>query len=71
VSKGDFKTSSGDIHINFLNEMKELSFDLKSSSGDLLVEKNNIKNSSDKSLVVGQGPILVRGVSSFGDQSYK
>jgi hypothetical protein len=71
LSSAEFKTSSGDIRMNILNEMKDLSFDLQSSSGDLVVEKDNTKNSSDKKLMVGKGAILIRGVSSFGDQSYR
>lgn len=70
IKSGDFISSSGDIHLNFLNEMKDLSFDLKSSSGKLLVEKNSAKNSSDGKLQMGDGSIKIKGTSTFGDQIY-
>jgi DUF4097 and DUF4098 domain-containing protein YvlB len=70
-SNSEFKTSSGDITLNLLNALNELSFDLQSSSGELVIEKDNVKNSSDKKLVLGQGAIRIKGVSSFGDQLYK
>lgn len=70
VKSGDVNTSSGDIHLNFLNEMKDLSFDLISNSGKLLVEKNSSKNSGENKLMVGEGNVLVKGVSSFGNQTY-
>lgn len=71
LNNSEFRTSSGNIHMNFLNSMKELRFDLKASFGNLLVEKDHEKNRSDDSLVFGQGAILVKGVSSFGNQNYR
>lgn len=71
VASAEFKTSSGDIRMKFLNEMSDLRFDLTSSSGDIVVEKGNEKNKSDRKLLLGQGAIVVKGVSSFGDQTYK
>ena len=71
VNKGDFKTSSGNIQMNLLNEMNDLSFDLQSNSGQLSVEKANVKNTSNQKLVMGQGNIVVKGISSFGNQTYK
>lgn len=70
-SNSEFKTSSGDIRMGILNDMKDLSFDLQTSSGQLVIEKDNVKNHSDKKLVVGQGAIHVKGVSSFGNQNYR
>lgn len=70
VSSANFKTSSGDIQMQLLNDIKDLSFDLKTSSGSLNVEKANLSSNSDRNLMIGQGPILVRGISSFGNQSY-
>lgn len=71
ASSSEFKTSSGDIKISLLNELKDLSFDLRSNTGNLLVEKENVKNSADKRLSLGQGSILITGISSYGDQIYK
>ena len=53
------------------NEMKELRFELTGSSGRLSVEKDSQVNKSDTKLQIGQGAIVVRGTTSFGNQSYK
>ena len=71
VNNSEFKTSSGSINMEFKNEMKDLRFDLAASSGRMLVEKDNIKNISDHTLMVGNGKILVKGVTSFGNQNYR
>lgn len=71
VSNSEFKTSSGSINMEFKNEMTDLRFDLSASSGKMLVEKNNIKNSSDHTLMIGDGKILVKGITSFGNQNYR
>ena len=69
VITGDstFKTSSGDIDIEFLNPLNELSFRLTSSSGGLQV--GNLRG--EKSLAAGEGKIRITGESSSGNQSYK
>jgi lia operon protein LiaG len=71
LSAGDFKATSGNISMNLLNDLNELRFDLIASSGDLSVEKGNTKSRSDHELQVGDGPILIKGVTSFGNQNYK
>lgn len=71
VNSADFKSSSGNIQMQLMNNMDDLSFDLKASSGSLLVEKANLKGSSSESLTLGQGTIVVRGISSFGNQVYR
>jgi hypothetical protein len=67
----EFKTASGNISISLLNPMNELSFDLQTVSGDLMVEKENTRKKDDKELSVGSGPILVRGNTGYGSQIYK
>ncbi len=71
ASSSEFKTSSGDIKISLLNELQDLTFDLRSNTGNLVVEKENVKNSADKRLNLGKGSILITGISSYGDQIYK
>ena len=71
INSSEFTTSSGNIHVDLLNEMKELRFDLRSSSGNLMVHKGDFQNQSDNKLNIGDGIILVKGVSSFGNQNYK
>jgi lia operon protein LiaG len=71
MGSSDFKASSGDIRLTFLNPMKDLQFDLVSGSGNISVDKEESKSRSDKKLQIGNGNIVVKGVTSFGDQSYK
>ncbi len=62
-----FKSSSGSISMQLVNDVEELSFALSASSGSL-----NAKGSSGrKRLVFDRGPIKVSGVSSSGSQSYR
>lgn len=61
-----FKATSGDIAFEFLNEVSELSFDLRASSGDLEVGNR----SAEKKLVIDRGDFLVSGETSSGDQEY-
>lgn len=67
----EFKTSSGNIDLALKNDMKDLRFDLQSSSGDLQVIRGTNKSRSDNKLQVGEGPIIVKGISSFGNQNYR
>lgn len=68
---GDFKSSSGNINFEFLNEANQLSYDLNSSSGSLEVNKGGAQVKSDNKIKVERGPILIKGNSSFGNQKYK
>lgn len=70
LSSSEFKSSSGNINIELLNDMKDLRFDLSASSGRMLVEKDHVKNTSDHSLLLGDGKIIVKGITSFGNQKY-
>ena len=66
--KGDafFKASSGDIEIDFENDLDDLSFDLSSSSGDIKVGSD----SADKKLKISRGGYEVTGITSSGEQRY-
>lgn len=61
-----FKASSGSIEIDFINEIRELSFDLTASSGNLDVGNR----SGEKKLYIDRGGYMVVGVTSSGDQEY-
>ncbi len=61
-----FDATSGDIDVNFDNDLSELSFDLRTSSGDLEVGSR----SAEKRLMIDRGGIKVSGVTSSGDQEY-
>lgn len=62
-----FKASSGDIEIDFANNIKEMSFDLTASSGNLDVGNR----SGEKKLFIDRGGYKVVGVTSSGDQEYE
>ncbi len=61
-----FKSTSGDISIGLENDIDEIGFDLRATSGDLEVGRID----GDDRLVIRRGSILVTGVSTSGDQTY-
>lgn len=67
AGNSSFRTTSGEIYMILENELDELSFDLRASSGDLRV--GGIR--SEDHLVLKKGNIMIQGVSTSGDQTYK
>jgi len=61
-----FKATSGNIEIEFENDLSDLSFDLTATSGDLDVGNR----SAEKKLYIDRGGFKVVGVTSSGDQEY-
>lgn len=61
------KSTSGNISFDFKNDIEELSFDLKASSGDLRIQNKE----EERRLVVDRGGFKVTGVSSSGNQIYQ
>ncbi|WP_421765178.1 DUF4097 family beta strand repeat-containing protein [Ekhidna sp.] len=62
-----FDATSGNIEIDFTNDLDELSFDLTATSGDLEVGNR----SGEKRLVIERGGLKVIGTTSSGDQEYE
>ncbi|MEQ8906463.1 DUF4097 family beta strand repeat-containing protein [Ekhidna sp.] len=62
-----FDATSGNIEIDFVNDLDDLSFDLTATSGDLEVGNR----SGEKRLVIERGGIKVIGTTSSGDQEYE
>lgn len=62
-----FDATSGNIEIDFVNDLDDLSFDLTATSGDLEVGNR----SGEKRLVIDRGGIKVIGTTSSGDQEYE
>ena len=62
-----FESSSGNIDVDFSNQLNDLSFRLESSSGRLKV--GNLRG--EKNLAAGEGAINITGESSSGNQSYR
>ena len=62
-----FKSTSGDISMDFNNNINDMSFDLKASSGDLRVGSR----SADSKLYTNNGDVWIYGISSSGNQNYR
>ena len=62
-----FDATSGDVEIDFTNDLDDLSFDLTATSGDLEVGNR----SGEKRLVIDRGGIKVTGTTSSGNQEYE
>ncbi len=71
LGNSEFKTSSGNIGIELLNVMSDLNFDLSASSGRMTVEKEGVKKTAENNLLIGSGKVTIKGVSSYGNQSYR
>ncbi|WP_436515986.1 DUF4097 family beta strand repeat-containing protein [Ekhidna sp. To15] len=62
-----FDATSGDIEIDFSNDLDDLSFDLTATSGDLEVGNR----SGEKRLLIERGGIKISGTTSSGSQEYE
>lgn len=62
-----FDATSGDVEIDFSNDLDDMSFDLTATSGDLEVGNR----SGEKRLVIERGGIKVIGTTSSGSQEYE
>ena len=67
TGNASFDATSGDIEIDFENDLDDLSFDLRASSGDIDVGNR----SAEKRLQIERGGYKVSGVTSSGDQEYE
>ncbi len=67
IGDSKFKSTSGNVSIDFTNNMEEMSFDLRASSGDLKAGSS----SADKKLYKKYGNVWIYGISSSGDQTYR
>ena len=65
------KSSYGNIRMALLNEAKDLSFDLQTSYGKINVNKDGTKAEDDASVKIKLGDILITGITTSGNQSYK
>ncbi len=61
-----FKSTSGNIYIGLENDIEDLGFDLRASSGDLEVGRLD----GEDRLMIRRGDIQVTGISTSGDQTY-
>lgn len=67
TGNANFKATSGDVEIDFENNINDLSFDLTATSGNLEVGNR----SGSKRLIMDRGGYKVTGVTSSGDQEYE
>ncbi len=62
-----FKAGSGDVEMDFSNDLRDLSFDLTATSGNLDVGSR----SGEKKLYIDRGGYKIVGITSSGDQEYE
>jgi DUF4097 and DUF4098 domain-containing protein YvlB len=62
----EFRATSGNIRIDLVNPEHELSFDLEAGSGNL----SAAGNTGEDKLILREGKINIRGISSSGNQTY-
>jgi hypothetical protein len=62
-----FKSVSGEIEVNLRNPLEDVRFELSTVSGDLTI--GTVRSS--RGLRLGSGPILLRGETISGSQSYR
>jgi len=62
-----FTSTSGNVSMDFENNIDEISFDLRASSGDLSAGDR----SSEKKLYLRRGEVWIFGHSTSGDQTYR
>jgi DUF4097 and DUF4098 domain-containing protein YvlB len=67
IGDSKFKSTSGDVSMDFENNIDEMSFDLRASSGDLRAGNR----SAEGKLYMKHGDVWVYGHSSSGDQNYR
>ncbi len=63
--------SLGDISFVLVNKMDDLSFDLETDMGELLIEKDGSKIEDTEAIKIEKGKIKVKGRTSSGTQTYK
>lgn len=71
TSNSTFVTTYGDVKMTLINPLQALSFDLATTYGDILVEKNGEEFRNDSKLTLTRGAILVKATSSSGDQVFR
>ncbi|HEY0030510.1 MAG TPA: DUF4097 family beta strand repeat-containing protein [Bacteroidia bacterium] len=65
------KSNYGNVKMALANEMSSLSFDLQTTYGIIDLDKGGEKIKEENTLLLKQGPILIKGFTASGDQSYR
>lgn len=71
TGNANFTTTYGDIEMELVNELDALSFDLRTTYGDLVIDKNGQRIEKENTLNLQKGSILIKAVSSSGSQQYR
>jgi DUF4097 and DUF4098 domain-containing protein YvlB len=66
-----FTTTYGDISLVLVNELDALSFDLATTYGDILINKNGQRIEKENKLDLQKGSILIKARTSTGSQQYE
>lgn len=64
-------TTYGDISMTLANAIDALQFDLRTTYGDILVDKNGKRITEENKLQYGSGGILIKATTSSGSQVYR
>jgi hypothetical protein len=71
TANSTFVTTYGDVRMNLINPLQALSFELATTYGEILVDKNGEKFTNESKLNIKRGDILVKATSSSGDQVFR
>ncbi|GEM_PF-5423677 len=71
VESVSINSNLGDVNLNTINKMEDLSFDLKTDLGDININKDNQQYSESTKLVINKGKIMVKIISNSGDIELK
>lgn len=61
----------GDIEMEIVNDINDLSFELETNFGELSIEKDKEKIKSNEALSIKRGKILIKSITKSGDQRYQ
>jgi DUF4097 and DUF4098 domain-containing protein YvlB len=71
TASSTFATTYGNVSMTLVNPLQALSFELSTTYGDILVDKNGEQFHDESRLNLTRGNILIKATSSSGDQVYR
>ena len=71
TANSTFVTTYGDVNMTLINPLQDLSFELATTYGDILIDKNGEVLRNENKLNLTRGKILVKATSSSGDQVFR
>lgn len=71
TANSTFVSTYGDVNMTLVNPLQALSFDLTTTYGDILIDKNGEQFRDEHKLSLTRGGILIKATSSSGNQVFK